>query len=51
MGHISKNCPSIREQYKKRNKRNHAHTVEDEEPPTKMTKEDIENYVLFSALS
>jgi hypothetical protein len=52
MGHIAKNCPTRREEYKKRNnKRHHAHAVEDDEPPTKMTKEEIENYVLFSALS
>jgi hypothetical protein len=51
MGHIVKNCPGRREEYKKRNKRHHAHTVEDEEPPTKMIKEQIENYVLISALS
>ena len=29
----------------------HAHTIEDEEPPTKMIKEQIEDYVLISALS
>jgi hypothetical protein len=51
MGHIAKNCPTRREEYKKRNKRHHAHTVEDEEPPTKMIKEQIEDYVLISALS
>jgi hypothetical protein len=51
MGHIAKNCPSIREEYKKRNKRHHAHTVEDEEPTTKMIKEQIEDHVLISALS
>ena len=52
MRHIVKNCPTRREEYKKRNKkRHHAHVVEDDEPPTKMTKEEIENYVLFSALS
>jgi hypothetical protein len=51
MGHISKNCPSRREEYKKRNKRHHGHTVEDEDPPTKMIKEKIEDYVLISALS
>jgi hypothetical protein len=39
MGHISKNCPSRRVEYKNRNRRLHAHTVEDEEPPTKMIKE------------
>jgi hypothetical protein len=31
--------------------RYHAHIVEDEEPPTKMKKEQIEDYVLISALS
>jgi hypothetical protein len=51
MGHIAKNCPARREEYKKRNKRHHAHTVEDEEPPTKMINEQIEDYVLISALS
>jgi hypothetical protein len=51
LGHIAKNCPARREEYKKRNKRHHAHTVEDEEPPTKMIKEQIEDYVLISALS
>jgi hypothetical protein len=52
MGHIAKNCPARREEYKKRNnKRHHAHAVEDDEPPTKMTKEEIEDYVLFSSLS
>jgi hypothetical protein len=38
MGHIAKNCPARREEYKKRNKRYHSHIVEDEEPPTKMIK-------------
>jgi hypothetical protein len=52
MGHIAKNCPARREEYKKRNnKRHHAHAVEDDEPPMKMIKEKIEDYVLFSALS
>jgi hypothetical protein len=51
MGHIAKNFPARREEYKKRNIRHHAHTVEDEEPPTKMIKEQIEDYVLISALS
>jgi hypothetical protein len=35
----------------KTSKRHHAHAVEDDEPPTKMTKEKIEDYVLFSTLS
>jgi hypothetical protein len=52
MGHIAKNCPARREEYKKRNnKRHHAHATEDNEPPKKLTKEEIEDYVLFSALS
>jgi hypothetical protein len=50
MGHIAKDCPAKREEYKKRNKRHHAHIVEDEEPPSKMIKEQIEDYVLISAL-
>jgi hypothetical protein len=51
MGHIAKNFPALREEYKKRNKRHHVHTVEDEDPPTKMIKEQIEDYVLIYALS
>jgi hypothetical protein len=51
MGHIAKNCPYRREEYNKRNKRHHSHTIEDEEPPTKMIKEQIEDYVLISSLS
>jgi hypothetical protein len=52
MGHIAKNFPTIREEYNKRNnERHHAHAVKDDEPPTKLSKEEIEYYVLFSALS
>jgi hypothetical protein len=51
MGHIVKNCLGRREEYKKRNKRHHPHTVEDEELPTKMIKEKIEDYVLIFSLS
>jgi hypothetical protein len=51
MEHIVKNCPARREEYQKKNKRYHAHEVEDEEPPTKMIKEQIEDHVLISALS
>jgi hypothetical protein len=52
MGHIAKNCPAKKEEYKKRNnKRHHAHAAEDDEPPKKLTKEEIQDYVLFSALS
>jgi hypothetical protein len=32
MGHIVIHCPARREEYKRKNKRHHAHTVEDEEP-------------------
>jgi hypothetical protein len=47
MGHISKNFL-----YKKRNKKgHHSHAVEDDEPPMKMIKEKIEDYVLFFSLS
>ena len=51
MGHITKNCPTRRDKYKKINRRHHAHAVKDEEPPTKMIKEQIEDYVLIFALS
>jgi hypothetical protein len=51
MEHIVKHCPARREEYKRKNKRHDAHAVEDEEPPTKMIKEQIEDYVLISALS
>ena len=37
MGHIAKNCPARREEYKKRNnKRRHAHAVEDDDPITRI---------------
>jgi hypothetical protein len=51
MGHIAKFCPARREEYKRKNKRHHAHAVEDEEPPAKMIREQIKDYVLISALS
>jgi hypothetical protein len=52
MRHIAKNFPSIKEEYKKRNnKRHHVHAIEDDEPPTKLIKEKIEDYVLFLSLS
>ena len=51
MGHVAKKFPNRREEYKNRNnKRHHAHAVEDDEPPMKMIKENIEDYVLFSVL-
>jgi hypothetical protein len=52
MVHIAKIFPARREDYKKRNKKiRHVHVVEDDDPPTKMIKEKIEDYVLFSSLS
>jgi hypothetical protein len=52
MGHIAKNCTSRREEYKKINNiRHHAHAVEDDDPPSKLAKEENEEYVFFSALS
>jgi hypothetical protein len=51
MGHIAYNFSTRREEYKKRNNKiHHAQVVEDDDPPTKLTKEEIEDYVLFSAL-
>jgi hypothetical protein len=51
MGHIAKFCPAKREEYKRKHKRLHAHVVEDEEPPTKMIREQIKDHVLILALS
>jgi hypothetical protein len=51
MGHIAKFCPARREEYKRKHKRHHAHVVEDEEPPTKMIREQIKDHVLISTLS
>jgi hypothetical protein len=50
MGHIAKFCPARREQYKRKQKRHHAHAVEDEEPPAKMLREKIKEHVLISTL-
>jgi hypothetical protein len=51
MGYIARHFPARREEYKRKNKRHHAHTLEYEEPPAKMIRECIEDYVLISALS
>jgi hypothetical protein len=52
MGHIAKNCLARREEYKRRNnKRHHAHATEYDEPPKKLTEDEIEEYVLFFSLS
>jgi hypothetical protein len=51
MGHIAKFFPAIREEYKRKHKRLHAHVVEYEEPPAKMIREQIRDHVLISALS
>jgi hypothetical protein len=51
MGHIVKFCPARREEYKRKQKRHHAHVVEDEKPPAKMLREQIKEHVLISTLS
>jgi hypothetical protein len=51
VGHIAKFCPARREEYKRKQKRHHAHAVEDEEPPAKMLREQIKEHVLILALS
>jgi hypothetical protein len=51
MGHIAKFFPSRREEYNRKQKRHHAHAVEDEEPPAKMLREQIKEHVLISTLS
>ena len=52
MGNIAKNCLAKREEYKMRNnKRHHAHATEHDDPPKKLSKEEIEEYVLFFSLS
>jgi hypothetical protein len=54
LGHFVRDCPLIMEiKNKKGSKRHQAHTVEDDEPPKKVTKQDEssdEDYVLISAL-
>jgi len=47
MGHKANSCPIRREEYQRKHKGQHAHVVEDEEPPMKM----IKDHVLISALS
>ena len=37
MGHISRNCPLKEEQFRKRNKKFHAHVVEDDDPVEEKT--------------
>jgi hypothetical protein len=51
MGHIAKFFLARREEYKRKHKRLHAHVVEDEEPPSKMIREQIKDHVLISSLS
>jgi hypothetical protein len=48
--HIVRHFPARREEYKRKNKRHHAHVVEDEKPPAKMIRERIEDYFLISTL-
>jgi hypothetical protein len=40
-----------REEYKRKQKRLHAHVAEDEEAPAKMMREEIKDHVLISTLS
>jgi hypothetical protein len=51
MGHIVKFFPARREEYKRKQKRLHAHVAEDEDPPAKMMREEIKDHVLISSLS
>jgi hypothetical protein len=55
LGHFVRDCPLIVEiKNKKGSKRHQAHTVEDDEPPKKVAKQDEssdEDYVLISALT
>ena len=53
IGHIVRNCPLKKEEYKKNNKTHHAHLAEEEEGPRRKQakEEDAEEYVLFFALS
>jgi hypothetical protein len=51
MGHIPRYCPARREEYKRKNKKHHAHAIEDEEPPANMLRKQIKDCVLTSALS
>ena len=52
MGHIARNCPLKAEQLKKRNKKFHAHAIEDDDPIEERNNEDdsTKEYVLISAL-
>ena len=50
MGHIARHCPARREEYKRKNKRHHAHAVEYEEPPAKMLREQIKDCLNLSPL-
>ena len=53
MGHIARNCPLKEEQFKKGNKKFHAHGVEDDESNKEKNNEgySTEEYVLISALA
>jgi hypothetical protein len=51
MGHIAKFYPTRREEYKRKQKRLHAHVVEDLEPSANMIREEIKDHVLISVLS
>ena len=53
MGHIARNCPLKQEQFKKGNKKFHAHAVEDDDSIEEKANEyeySNEEYVLISSL-
>jgi hypothetical protein len=47
---LQKKFPARREEYKRKQKRYHAHAVEDEESPAKILREQIKEHVLISTL-
>jgi hypothetical protein len=51
MGHIVNFFPARPEEYKRKQKRHHAHAVEDEEPPANMLREQTKEHVLISTIS
>jgi hypothetical protein len=51
MGHKANSCPVRREEYKRKHKRQHAHVVEDEEPPMKMIKDHVLILALLGSIS
>ena len=53
MGHIARNCPLKKDQFKKKNRKYHAHAAEENESDKERVREDedsSEEYVLISTL-